>query len=488
MELLRGLTENNDVRSSCLDALAINTVGLGYTLTVEEGFEQKVSDPTQDIQQATAHLEALARRDRRLNPNGPSLSELLVAVKRDEEEVGWGAMEVSRDRRDGQISGFFHVPSWRLRRRRERDGYMLLKADGSIEEDTRFYNFGEKVNYSRQGKPAGTLVKGRRWNTNEVLVFKLYTSESRDYGMPRDVALAIEYAGDKKAAEANVSFFDSSGTPPTVIFVQGVEDKDGQGKVTFRVPRETSERIASTLKSDAGHRHRVAIIPVPPGTTTQQVQLGEFSDRDVGFTNFRADNTRRIISSFRLQPIFVPAVADEGKYTAEVQRAITLEQTFDPEQRRYEDTLGETILKELGYSHLRLRLKRLAVEDDKTRRDSADMMAEAESITRREYRKAHGYGPLPEAEKGSEPGRGPGPARMERPDRRPRPSPRAPRTATRRTTRAGRRTASAGAPTPSVTRRFWKPREAARLRPLPRNLKEASCRPSTCSTTCSRRC
>ena len=312
MELLRALTENSDVRSSCLDAIATNTVGLGYTLTVEEGFEQKVTDPTEDIQQATAHLEALARRDRRLNPNGASFSELLKAVKFDEEEVGWGAIEVSRDKRDGTISGLYHVPSWRLRRRNERDGYMLLKADGSIEDDTRFYNFGEKVNYDAKNRPRGTLVKGRRWNVNEVLVFKLYSSETRDYGMPRDVALAIEYAGDKKATEANVSFFDSSGTPPTVIFVQGQEDKDGQGKVTFRVPRETSERIASTLKSDAGHRHRVAIIPVPPGTTTQDVKLGEFSDRDVGFTNFRADNSRRIISSFRLQPIFVPAISDEG--------------------------------------------------------------------------------------------------------------------------------------------------------------------------------
>ena len=98
-----------------------------------------------------------------------------------------------------------------------------------------------------------------------------------------------------------------------MIFVQGEEAKDGQGKVTFKVPRETADRIASTLKSDSGHRHRVAIIPVPPGTQTHEVKLGEFSDRDVGFTNFRADNARRIISGFRLQPIFVPAVADAGQ-------------------------------------------------------------------------------------------------------------------------------------------------------------------------------
>src|SRR3982751_4312703 len=123
-------------------------------------------------------------------------------------------------------------------------------------------------------------------------------------------------------AESNVSFFDSSGTPPTVIFVQGEEQRDGS-KVSFRVPQQTVDNIANTLKSDAGHRHRVAIIPVPPGTSTKEVKLGEISERDMGFTDFRADNSRRSIAAFGLQPIFVPAVSDEGCYTAEVQRAIT---------------------------------------------------------------------------------------------------------------------------------------------------------------------
>ena len=122
--------------------------------------------------------------------------------------------------------------------------------------------------------------------------------------------MMLEYAGDKLAKESNVSFFDSSGTPPTVIFVQGEESRDGMGKISFKVPQLTVDRIADTLKSDKGHRHRVALIPVPPGTKTDAVKLGEFSTRDVGFTTYRQDNARRTLSSFRLQPVFVPAVSD----------------------------------------------------------------------------------------------------------------------------------------------------------------------------------
>ena len=252
------------------------------------------------------------------------------------------ARATSRSRATGATAEsrrLFHAPAVRVRRLADRTGWILLAADGNLDDAVQFYNWGEKVRYDRTGKPLGTLIPGRRWARNELIRFKLYASEDRDYGLPRDVAMAVEYAGDKLAKESNVSFFDARARRPRCCSSRARRRSDGMGRVTFKVPRETADRIADTLKSDSGHRHRVAIIPVPPGTTTKDVKLGEFSDRDVGFVNFRQDNARRTLSSFRLQPIFVPAVNDSGRYTAEVQRAITLEQLFDPEQTRYEEIL-----------------------------------------------------------------------------------------------------------------------------------------------------
>lgn len=398
LETLQQLSSYSSVRSSAIDAIARNTVGLGYSLQAEEDREQEVGDISEDARRARALLESLAARDHRLDQ--PSLTELLYACKHDEEEMGNGYIEVSRDRFTGQVNGLFHLPAVRMRRRKDRDGYALIPTSGDLGAATRFYDFGTKVQEDEEGKPRRLLMPGRRWLTNEVLPFKLYTSEDRDYGLPRDVAMALDYLGDKLAAESNISFFDSSGTPPTVIFVQGEEQKDGS-KVTFKVPQETADRIAATLKSDGGHRSRVAIIPVPPGTSTKDVKLGETSERDMGHGEFRKANSRRTLGAFRLQPIFVSDVDDAGRYTAEVQRAITLEQLFDPEQQRYEGKLGETLLRDLGFGHLKIVFRRLAIEDDATRRESANDMAEKGVITRREYRKAHGYGPLPEsADKG----------------------------------------------------------------------------------------
>jgi phage portal protein BeeE len=117
----------------------------------------------------------------------------------------------------GKIDGLFHVPGKLMRRLKDRSGYVLLDPSG--EKNTDFYNFGEKVEYTEHGEPTSNAREGQVWNRNEVICFRLYTSESRDYGMPRDVALALEYAGDKLAAEYNVSFFDAGGTPPTVLFI-----------------------------------------------------------------------------------------------------------------------------------------------------------------------------------------------------------------------------------------------------------------------------
>lgn len=398
LDSLARLSQISAIRSAVIDAIARNTVGLGYSVAVASGHEEHVGDPREDLVHLESVLEILARRDEdRLDR--PSFTELLVAVKTDEEEVGWGFIEVSRSKLTGKPDGLFHVPGKLMRRLKDRSGYVLLDPSG--EKNTEFYNFGTKVKYAQDGEPQSTLQDGKSWATNEVISFRLYSSESRDYGMPRDIALALEYAGDKLAAEYNVSFFNAGGTPPTVLFVSSGQDSD-LGSVKFAVPQETVSRIANTIKSDGGHRDRVAIVPLPPNSNVQNIKLGEVSDRDMGFVNYRKDNAERILSAFRVQPIFV-GFGSDGRYDAEVQRALTLEQVFDPEQDRYEQRLRDTLLKDLGFAEFALKFSRMAVESDQAQRDSAVKMGEAGSISRREYRAAFGYGPLPEAEKDAQP-------------------------------------------------------------------------------------
>lgn len=395
---LQAWSQINQTRASAIRAIARNTVGMPLAF----GPDSRLNDPPTDAGQRAlelhATLDAFARRDWRSRLI--DFEDLMDRVKRDEEECGNGAIEVSRNKLDGMIDGLFYVPGHRIRRLRDRTGWLLLDIRESQSRSIRFYNFGEKVAYDDDGRPTNKVAQnGVRWARNELLVFQLSTSESRDYGLPRDVAMALEYLGDKLAAEANISFFDSSGTPPTIIFVTADTEKTGSGKTTFRVPQDTARRVANTLKSDGAHRHRVAIVPLPTGSKTEMHQLGTQAERDMGFVNYRQDLRQLTRTAFTLPGIFV-ADSGDGRYTAEVDRALGLEQVFDPEQSRYERILRQTLLRDLGYLDMKPTYKRLAVEGDEAKRTSAVAMSTTKTITNREFRAAHGYGPLPEVQVG----------------------------------------------------------------------------------------
>lgn len=396
---LAHFTQIARTRRSCIEAITLNTVGRGFSIVPREGFEEETNE--EEIAELERLFDAMARRDKRLVR--PSFSRLLSAVKWDEEEVGNGYLEVSRNRVTGEIDGLFHVPGKRVRRRQDQKGWVVGPKNAARHELVEFYDFGDKVKCSADGKPEGTLNStGKRWDRNELIPFRIYTSESRDYGLPRDTNLAIDYLGDRNAAQANVSFFDSNGVPPTVIFLKTPTPESDGEDVELVIDPSIAQKIIHTLDSDKDRRHRVAVVPLPEGMEPDSVDLAQLSERDMGFIEFRKDNRRATLGAFRLSPIFVADIEDTNYSTAETERKLTKEQVFDPEQDRWEDILSDSLLRDMGYPHLTFRFEEIDVTDDKAQRESADALADRSAITNGEYRKAHGQEPLPEAEEGAE--------------------------------------------------------------------------------------
>lgn len=399
LDRLAALTQAARTRRSCIEAVSLNTVGRGFRIVPRDGHEEEATE--EEIRELEVRIDAMARRDTRLDR--PSFTRLLSAVKWDEEEVGNGYLEVSRNRLTGEIDGLFHAPGKRVRRRKDRTGYVLGPKDGPQSEMVEFYTFGSKVKYSG-GKPEARLEGGskRRWDRNELVPFRIYTSESRDYGLPRDTHLAIDYLGDRRAAQRNASFFDASGVPPSVIFLKPGES-DGDEEIVVDVPPNVPAQITKALTADGDRRHRVAVISLPEGVEPDKVDLASLSERDMGFIEFRKDNRRATLGAFRLAPIFVADIEDTNYSTAETEERLTKKQLFDPEQDRWEDILSDSLLRDMGYPHLRFDLVPLEVGDGKQERESADSLADRKALTYGELRKAHGQEPLPEADESAEP-------------------------------------------------------------------------------------
>ncbi len=400
LDRLASLTGIARTRRSCIEAITLNTVGRGVTVVPREGHEEEVQDG--EIEEVLTKLDALARRDTRLGK--PSLKRLLSASKWDEEEVGNGYIEVSREKLGGTIDGLFHVPGKEVRRRKDLKGWVVGKKNAPASERIEFYDFGDKVAYDSEGQPEGKLNgAGKRWDRNELIPFRLYTSESRDYGLPRDAHLALDYLGDQRAAQTNASFFDSSGVPPTVIFLKTPTPEGDDEEVELVVDPSIDKKILHTLSSDSDRRHRVAVVPLPEGVEPESIDLAALSERDMGFIEFRKDNRRATLGAFRLSPIFAADIEDTNFSTAETERKLTKEQVFDPDQDRWGDILDNTLLRDMGYPHLMFKFTELDVTDEKEQRESADSLAEHQAITYGEYRDAHGEDPLPEAAEGQEP-------------------------------------------------------------------------------------
>lgn len=391
LELLSALTITAPLRRSCIAAITLNTVGLGHELKPRKGREDE--GKTDDGDDLATALDRMANRDERLGR--PDFTRLLSAWQWDRQEVGTGYVEVSRNKLTGEIDGLYHAPGKRIRRKADRTGYVMGRKGGRGSELTHFYEFGSKVVYDADGRPTAKLAAGAtRWDRNELLPLRMYTSQSRDYGLPPDAQLAIDYRGDKLAAQTNVGYFDHSGVPPTVFFVQGRESTDAAGEIELEIDPTTLRAISDTLRTGGG-TSRVAVVPVPAGTQVTREDLAALSDRDVGFVNYRSDNRRRTLGAWRLSPIFVADIEDAGKYTAEVERAITKEQVFDPEQREIAGILNSTLVAELA-PHLQIVFNEIEIKGDDARRQSANDLAAEGKITNGEYRAAHGYAPMPE--------------------------------------------------------------------------------------------
>ena len=335
--VLAQLYSRNVAHKACVDAKTANCVGLGWELK-----PKRDADPEKATEQAEVledFLDLCARRD------GKTLTELLTSARKDEEAVGWAAIEITRNGK-GRVDGLFHIHAYTLRRRKDRDGW-VQKVQG---EYRYFRDYGRKVE--------DTTDPERFSDANEILVLGEDSPDSPFYPMPDHVPALGDILGDESAQLYQVQFFKNNAVPRIAICVEG-----GQ------LDEDTKSYILSYLREGIrGEAHQTLLLQTQPGAGEAKIHIEKLTvgtSEEADFMAYRRWCRDTVIMAHRVSPSKVTIVEDANRSNTTDQDKTFKEQVLKPDQERYEARIQWLLEDEFGADlPVEFHFKEMDLEDE----------------------------------------------------------------------------------------------------------------------------
>jgi len=378
------LLEQNTRLNKLVNSMACNTVGLGWKIVPVKEDETYIEQNKKEIE---AEKELLIPLFQHPNPEVP-FTELMKMVKVDEESTGQGWMEVIRNLKGDKVANMNHLPSYTMRVAKGGDRFVQMRPSDTSKK-VYFKPFGvERKLDSLTGeweKPGQPIPADRE--ANEVLYWKIYNPRSSFYGAPRVVSAAPAVAGTRLAHKRNVAFFENDATPRLAIIVNGgqlsdesmkmIEDfVDARGKGPGNAGRlmVLQARGADSMLADASQLN-INLMPLTVGVQD-----------DASFSRYLTQNNEEVREAFGIGQIFIGTSDDVNRAVALAMKQLTVEQVFEPESRRYEYRINETIVKTFNVKHVRLKFIRPRTTDMQAESQAYSMLAAVGGVTPNDVR------------------------------------------------------------------------------------------------------
>lgn len=286
LDYLTKIYEINAAHHAAVNVKVANVVGLGYEFKETPRTLDKIEDALSDEEKLVKLRRKLARARTDLREyieslnNEDSFTEVMKKALTDYESTGNGYIEIGRTS-TGKIGYIGHIPSYTMRVRRSRDGFIQIVYN----KYTYFRNFGD----TETKDPLGMDT-----NPNEVIHFKKYTPTNTFYGIPDIVSATNAVAGDEFAAKFNIDYFENKAVPRYIIIVKGA-------KLTPDSERKLLEFFQTGLK---GKNHRTLYIPLPADNDNAKVDFKmepvEAGTQESSFKEYRRENRDQILMAHRV--------------------------------------------------------------------------------------------------------------------------------------------------------------------------------------------
>ena len=286
--------------AACVDAVAIDTTGVDYTLKPVEGLEPIDAEKERFIEV--------------LENCTPSINTHLQRMVYDRRAIGYGALEIIRDTTsDSDIKKIKHIPAHTLRRHTDLKRVVHITPAG---KRVWFVIYGK--NYDDQGQlcdvnadtgafaPYNSLAPHER--ANEILWTMEYAPGTDYYGRPPIVSALGSISSDISAVRYNNSFFTNYGMPKFAITVTGdfadydVDPDDPEYDVTQTLRYKISQQIKEVIRNP----HSAICITIPSegeeGNVDLKITPLSVQTEEGHFRMLRKDTRDEVLHAHHVDP------------------------------------------------------------------------------------------------------------------------------------------------------------------------------------------
>ena len=356
---LASLLEINTYHYRACRTKARDTAGKGWYLLRDEVTEEASDTAEQGRKAIEARIADFSR----------PFNKTLEMASMDFEAVGWGAVELIRERPgdpDTPVIDAVHIPSHTIRITADERSWQQVRGN----RRAWFKRAGEKETLDvRSGERSEDVPD--RYIANEVVVWHNYTPRSDFYGLPDVIPALGAIVGDVSRRDYNIAFFDNFGVPAYVVMISGdfdpgePVDSEGNPDDGGKTPLEWA--IEEHFEAISKNPHSTLVLSVPSAEDGQgevEIDIKPLSveTKDASFRMYRMDNRDEILSAHGVDPYRV-GIAETGSLsgaTADVATDIYKESVVEPRQSEIAHWVNQHVVSDPGWE---FRLQELDTTD-----------------------------------------------------------------------------------------------------------------------------
>lgn len=348
------IVERSNALGPCIDAMVTNVALSGWD----------IAPRTKGVEMDAGEVAVLQSFIDSANSE-ESLMTVNAKVVREYESVGYGFLEIIRDRK-GLVTLLRHgkASTIRLLPRHEQAVPVTYEMErggrySTVTELRRFRRFVQIVNghstyFKEFGDPRRLNYKtgkfdfeeqfAREDEATELLHFR-HDSEDA-YGVPRWIAQLPSILGSREAEEVNLRYFEDNTVPPMFLTVSG-------GRLTGQSFRQL-ERLIQQQGIGRDRQHKILLLEAVPETSgiddkganvsLDVHKLTDARQSDGLFKEYDSANREKVRSSFRLPPVTVGLSQDVTFATAQVSQYVAETQVFAPLRRQMDEMYNKRLV------------------------------------------------------------------------------------------------------------------------------------------------